>query len=227
MRPPCGVDGCDRSQDSLGYCKSHAQRLRRFGEPGPARFRPVSRSDDEVADPDLQCQVDECTRRKWARDYCPTHYRRWSRWGDPDVVHRKPPQKTCTIGDCDLPHMAQGLCNPHYQRQYRASNPRPEDDHRQYSRRWILKQYGMTGEDFANLVRKQHNRCAVCKSASPGHNGHKNTSWCVDHDHVTGQVRGLLCRRCNVALGLLNDDPAVVRAAARYIQQHRQMVLPL
>jgi UDP-N-acetyl-D-mannosaminuronic acid transferase (WecB/TagA/CpsF family) len=42
---------------------------------------------------------------------------------------------------------------------------------------------------------------------------------------VTGQVRGLLCGKCNSAIGLLGDDPEVIKAAARYVAKHRQMVL--
>jgi hypothetical protein len=41
--------------------------------------------------------------------------------------------------------------------------------------------------------------------------------WCVDHDHATGRVRGLLCAACNAALGLLQDNPRVILSAADYL----------
>lgn len=44
---------------------------------------------------------------------------------------------------------------------------------------------------------------------------------CVDHDHETGKVRKLLCHNCNRALGLLRDDPALLRKSAEYIEQHK------
>jgi hypothetical protein len=43
----------------------------------------------------------------------------------------------------------------------------------------------------------------------------------VDHDHVTGKIRGLLCFECNSAIGLHKDDPARMEAAAMYARQHR------
>jgi len=62
----------------------------------------------------------------------------------------------------------------------------------------------------------------VCRTDKPG--GRKER-WHIDHDHVTGQVRGLLCGKCNSAIGLLQDDPEIIRAAAKYVMKHRQMEL--
>ncbi len=45
----------------------------------------------------------------------------------------------------------------------------------------------------------------------------------IDHDHKTGQVRSLLCKKCNGVLGLVDDDPALLRAAADYIERHRKL----
>jgi hypothetical protein len=50
--------------------------------------------------------------------------------------------------------------------------------------------------------------------------------WHIDHDHVTGQVRGLLCNNCNRGIGYFGDDPQVMTAAARYVATHRQLKLP-
>lgn len=47
----------------------------------------------------------------------------------------------------------------------------------------------------------------------------------VDHDHISGHVRGLLCRNCNSAIGLLRDDPELIRRAANYVERTRQLPL--
>lgn len=72
-------------------------------------------------------------------------------------------------------------------------------------RRERAKKYGIT---VAQLVALGDD-CLIC--GSPG--------TCVDHDHETGAVRGLLCRPCNQALGFMRDDPARLRAAASYLEK--------
>lgn len=69
--------------------------------------------------------------------------------------------------------------------------------------------YGLSREDFEQLLADQDHVCAICGS---GHELH------VDHCHVGGHVRGLLCSQCNTALGLLRENPAVIESAARYVR---------
>ena len=58
--------------------------------------------------------------------------------------------------------------------------------------------YGITPEDFGFFLGKQENKCAIC-----GTQHDNNYRWCVDHDHKTGAVRGVLCTKCNTALGFI------------------------
>lgn len=67
----------------------------------------------------------------------------------------------------------------------------------------------MTIDDLNAMLVTQDGVCAICLTAPAVH---------VDHDHRTGAVRGLLCFRCNAALGQLDDDPLVLRRAARYLE---------
>ena len=72
------------------------------------------------------------------------------------------------------------------------------------------------------LYDEQEGRCAVCYSElTPG----KTTV--VDHDHRTGRVRGFLCQRCNVVLGMARDDPSILRSAIRYLSQPPAAALPV
>jgi hypothetical protein len=58
------------------------------------------------------------------------------------------------------------------------------------------------------MLQAQNGVCAICRTAEAAH---------IDHDHVTGAVRGMLCFRCNAALGQLDDNPDVLVRAARYL----------
>jgi hypothetical protein len=81
------------------------------------------------------------------------------------------------------------------------------------SRTYHLKRrYGITAADADALLAAQGGVCAVCKEAPADH---------VDHDHETGAVRALLCFNCNGGLGQFRDDPATLRAAADYVEHHR------
>jgi hypothetical protein len=63
------------------------------------------------------------------------------------------------------------------------------------------KRYGTSQAEWEAMFAAQGSACAVCKSTSPG-----KQPWHTDHDHETGLVRGILCFRCNIALGMLGDD---------------------
>jgi len=69
--------------------------------------------------------------------------------------------------------------------------------------------YGLTLLQHDAVLNFQDGLCAVCKIDPPVD---------VDHDHKTNEVRGLLCHKCNVAIGLLRDDPTLMRAAASYVE---------
>ena len=84
---------------------------------------------------------------------------------------------------------------------------------------WLKHNYGLTKEAFLALLVGQDNRCAVCRDVildAPRKAG--VMAACVDHDHETGVVRGLLCSRCNVGLGQFLDSPARLKAAAVYLE---------
>jgi hypothetical protein len=75
----------------------------------------------------------------------------------------------------------------------------------------LFRKYGLTQEDFDGMVEDQGGACALCGQVPVD-------LLCVDHDHKTGEVRKLLCRKHNMALGLFADDPDLLEAAARYVR---------
>lgn len=78
------------------------------------------------------------------------------------------------------------------------------------------KTYGITPEQFEAMLAAQGGKCAICRTGT--WKGKHNKPH-LDHDHVTGAVRGILCGGCNNGLGNFGDDPARLRAAADYLER--------
>jgi hypothetical protein len=70
--------------------------------------------------------------------------------------------------------------------------------------------YGLNTVSFRALVKAQQGCCLICQR--------KTSDLCIDHDHRTGNVRGLLCRKCNLGIGLLLDSPALLTRAVKYLK---------
>src|SRR6266542_3916535 len=76
----------------------------------------------------------------------------------------------------------------------------------------LRNKFKLTVEEYDAILHTQDGVCALCECPStPGISLH------VDHDHGTGEIRGLLCVRCNNALGLFREDPDLLRRAVRYV----------
>lgn len=75
--------------------------------------------------------------------------------------------------------------------------------------------YGINGEQFQSMLAAQQFACAICDNSLIG------IKVCVDHDHVTEVVRGLLCHQCNVALGHFRDRTDLLEKAVRYLEASR------
>lgn len=85
-----------------------------------------------------------------------------------------------------------------------------------------LRPYGIDIDEYERLLKIQRGRCAVCGTKEPGS---RRGVFAVDHCHETNQVRGLLCYLCNSGIGMLQDDPKVVWAAAEYVTRNLQLKL--
>lgn len=92
------------------------------------------------------------------------------------------------------------LANNRAKRQERKGEPR-------------VRKYGLTVADYANLLAAQNGKCAICGRTENG----KRINFDVDHDHVTGKIRGLLCNRCNRLLSNAVDSVEILRSAQDYL----------
>ena len=83
----------------------------------------------------------------------------------------------------------------------------------------LRQRYGFDHTEYDRMLQIQGGCCAVCLSKDPG-KGFRYFH--IDHDHATGKVRGLLCAKCNQALGLLAENVEVVQRALNYLQHHNR-----
>jgi ribosomal protein L25 (general stress protein Ctc) len=89
---------------------------------------------------------------------------------------------------------------------------------KEYMRKYMRKNWRkydrklLTADEYTEMHKAQGGVCAIC-----GGRGKSEVLLCIDHDHVTGKVRGLLCRNCNVMLGMAGDNPSILLLGALYL----------
>lgn len=198
---PCSVDGCGKPQAAGGLCRRHYDLKRRRG----------SEYAEPLQVPGRICSVDGCDDDASARGLCPLHRLRLSRNGDPGTAFVRQIERQCRW--CEGPfserdarrdycstecaRIGKGVMAAHYR-------------------------YGVTIDEYRSLYRSQNGVCAVCRQPE---RTQRNRLLSVDHDHVSGYIRGLLCSHCNRAVGLLQDDPVVIESAMRYVVESRRLRL--
>lgn len=129
-------------------------------------------------------------------------------------------------------------CARDYQREQRQRDPeKVRASRRESARKWrakradytrdvyrakgwkkhVFRTYGLTDAGYSSLLAQQHGRCRICFSEpDPGQRLH------VDHDHDTGEVRALLCRRCNTLLGMARDESYIIESALQYLDDFKR-----
>lgn len=85
-------------------------------------------------------------------------------------------------------------------------------------RRNLKAHYGMSDEDFSEMLGEQMGCCKGCGCSFRMSKPLGADTCHIDHDHKTGKVRGLLCSNCNSALGHVKDSPATMRRLAAYVE---------
>lgn len=109
-------------------------------------------------------------------------------------------------------------CHSKRYKKYYAESEEVRNNHRKSSRKYTLRQYGLTEEEYNKLYVKQDGKCLICGTPFEKVSTSRIKTACVDHDHKTGKVRGLLCWHCNTSLGKFNDDPEIVLRAYKYLK---------
>ena len=94
---------------------------------------------------------------------------------------------------------------------WRQANPDANKRHE------LKAKYGITLEQYNQMLGDQNGVCAICKKPETKRLAGKTQTLAVDHCHKTGNIRGLLCSKCNLGIGNLMDNPEIILAAASYI----------
>jgi len=179
-----------------------------------------------------KCLIDDCDRASYAKEYCDKHYRRFKKYGDASFVNVFTPQK-CLEDDCIRKAVSKKYCDMHYRRLKTHGTTATRSrarfgclieacNKKHAARGYCSKHYEMkyqkiTIDDHSEEIINNHNgQCDICQSEIPGYG---RRSFCIDHDHKTGIVRGMLCQKCNIGLGNFNDNPELLQKAIKYLQK--------
>jgi hypothetical protein len=232
---PCSTPEC--TNDKLlarGLCGPCYHRLRRSGS--VLRQYVVNSG---------TCSVEGCGKPSFAKNLCQHHYARaqhplnhswrllrsrspgqyppgWDRFETflAEVGERPTPDSQLRRADPALPW---GASNIRWVAPLRpgAQYYSPEKQ-ATYGREWNLqKKFGLTSAEYDAMLAAQGGVCAICGGKETHvHKSGKLKDLAVDHDHETGQVRGLLCMNHNQGIGRFQNDPALLRAAADYLERH-------
>jgi hypothetical protein len=120
-------------------------------------------------------------------------------------------------------------CHNEYCHEFKRLNPEKKERHRLQTLEWgrrnkglmraygLKHNYGITPDHYRSIYENQGGKCAICSSV--GAEAGRGVL-CVDHDHATGKIRGLLCKLCNAFLGRIRDDHVKLLHAMSYLERN-------
>ena len=82
---------------------------------------------------------------------------------------------------------------------------------------YLIKKYQITFKEFNEMLLNQNNLCGICETPF-------NRTPVIDHDHRTGKIRGLLCLKCNTAIGMLKENTKIIHYAINWLKENKLCV---
>lgn len=223
MADVCEVDGCDGKAVSYGLCDKHRTRLRVHGDvnydhkaahflkskhPLYTRWAYMAREGRSKAWSDFWLFVADVGAKPGPR-YRLARHDRASLWSKENTEWRSSLPKEMLSDE---------------ERVRANARAKKHRDKRtvSYKRAQLLKRYGLTIVEFDAMCRAQNNLCAICGNPETAKSPVTGSprAMTVDHDHVSGKIRGLLCSTCNSGIGYFKDDLRRLRAAIAYLESH-------
>lgn len=226
MEKKCSVVGCDKRARSKGLCQTHYMRLQRTG----------TTADSNYGEKTIHPLYVTWMGAKRSKRLC-------DEWQDFDAfiaavgdrpghgwrIYRKDTSKPYQPGNVqwrELVHAAYKYKTREdliaARNEARSERGRRDHDPVKHRERMLKKNYGVTVEQYDQMLEQQNGVCAICgKPESRSANGGLGMRpLSVDHCHGSLKIRGLLCSHCNTALGLLNDDIGLFEKAIEYLKRN-------
>lgn len=112
----------------------------------------------------------------------------------------------------DVPGYRCRPCNAQKTREYREKNPEYQKDYK------LKVNYNLTREEVISMFDNQNGKCKICdKDLILFKSNYVGKHACIDHNHDTGKIRGILCDKCNRGLGFFNDNKELLKRASEYL----------
>ena len=224
MPEKCHVHNCTQPVVATGLCRRHYMRVQRHGSIEDSRPKDWGQREKHPA------YSAWCNLRRYHRLEIPEPWRN-DFWAFVKDVPGRPEKSQACRADQTKPWASDNFywkerrSGPaetlEYMREWRkharAANPE------YYADQDLRRNYGVTLEWYRNQLSKQNNVCAICKQPETAVIRNKVIAMPVDHDHLTGKARGLLCTKCNRGLGLFADKVENLKSAVLYLESHQGM----
>jgi hypothetical protein len=137
-------------------------------------------------------------------------------WNHPNGKYGKRPRCKDCVRTENYGHLQKRLVvEPSYNRDRVRKWSQAGDNKR---RRNLLSRYGITPDEYDSILEKQGGVCAICCLSMD-----EGRRLAVDHNHETGEIRGIVHLRCNSVIALFKDSPEICRNAAEYLEKHRKV----
>lgn len=215
----CSIEGCGKKHYGQGLCAAHYQKFRKYGSPYFSihkRFKPL---------PDGAKVCSTCEVLKDKTEY---HFRKDTKTLTGQCkackaakVNRDRRNKLArTRRENSTPEEKEKL-NSYGRAKYEELKMTPTKFEARADRNYfskIKRMFGISKEEYIQLFDSQRGRCDIC-GAKPADRSHLG----VDHNHASGQIRGLLCSLCNLAVGNVKDSPEIGRKLVSYIEKHLKL----
>lgn len=216
----CSIHGCLTLASTKGMCELHYKRVQRYGDP-EYNARPKLVPGQSNKTHPLYHKWRSYSRRDAGRSICPEWKSSFSQFvsdvrDQPSTQHQLRRLDALKPISKDNYYWAAPLGSPEEKkakmrqkmRDSKMANPTLSQ------RRSLMKNYGITLECYDQMLEDQNHSCKICGFMELGDGKRLH----VDHDHGTGDIRGLLCHHCNTGLGLFKDSQELLQKAIDYLR---------